>query len=210
MPIQATWSNKAMREGHSPCQPDPFSIHFGVPFYSIAPLGLESINVTLPDLAPWKQGLLTTKGYQIHDDNTVDFEVGFFSDTPLRRPWTLVPLEGNPVASADNKRLNIALGPNRTPTAMGQNGDKVTVHVEFDASKAVADPRAGILVRFREILEMGDAGLPVGVGGPNALKSFSVPILLAPPASFAAHGPVLDAGVASDAGAASDAAKDGP
>jgi hypothetical protein len=187
LPVQAIWSNLAVREGHCPCQPDPFSKHFGVPYFSVTPLHLQTIQVEVPQYLIPKDGVRTTKGYPIGADNTVDFEIGFFSDGPLR-PWTVVPIEADPTVLGGTevapalRRTSITLGADDAQTFRGRNGDKVVVHVRFDPSRSAANPTLPVLIRFRNFLDVPDADLPAAVGGPDTLRSIHPPlVLLAPP-----------------------------
>lgn len=116
--VQRLWSNKQGPLGHSPCQP------YQGPYFNMAPLALQDITIDLSKLGG--QGTLKTKGYAAKVGDTIQIEVGFYSDMMTSIPWTVSVAESNPLVNQVTGRLAVSIDPNKTS---GVNGEKTFVIV---------------------------------------------------------------------------------
>ncbi len=73
--VQRTWSNKAAKAGHDPCQPADGSAYF-----NSMPVLPETVTLG---------GQITTKGITIPVGGTGTVEVDLFSDADTKGPWTV-------------------------------------------------------------------------------------------------------------------------
>ena len=114
-PLQRMWSNVGAHEGHNPCVPIPTD-----PYYNVTPLSLETISVFVNTDTKASTGL----GYRVPIGTTKTIHVGYYSDAPIKAPWTLTAVEGSYFSPASNKRVTITVG-----RGSGNTGDTDTLTI---------------------------------------------------------------------------------
>lgn len=88
--VQRSWSNASAAAGHDPCVPVG-----GGPYASVTPLNQQLISLDLS----WFGGSsnVQTLGYRVLVGQTMSIPLGFHTDVPTATPWTITPVEGNPL-----------------------------------------------------------------------------------------------------------------
>lgn len=121
--VQRTWSNKAAKAGHDPCEPDGTS-----PFFNSIPVYKDSISVPVPGVL----GGVTSKGLKIPVGQSETVELDLYSDGPTSGPWTV---SGVDLASAFKGGMpDLEFSFDKTT---GTNGDKIMMTVKaLKASKS--------------------------------------------------------------------------
>jgi hypothetical protein len=149
--VQRTWSNKAGRAGHDPCQPAPSD-----PYFNVTPLNLGMVYVTLPtQLTGGAAQNLQTKGLHIAVGDTQVLDLGFYSDAPTSGPWALGYSLGSPLSQTKPTYLTVTL--DRTT---GQNGEKAHATVKVNS----AGKLKGELLVFRSTLGGLSHYMPILIG----------------------------------------------
>jgi hypothetical protein len=110
--VQRQWSNASAKAGHNPCVPAPSAVYFNV-----TPLGAAPVTIDLSRFGGSSKA--KTHGFKASVGESVDIELGFFSDAP-KEPWTIKAYEGNPLLQAKPaNRIDLTLD-----KTSGQNGEK--------------------------------------------------------------------------------------
>jgi hypothetical protein len=112
--VQRTWSDKAAKAGHDPCQPADTT-----PYFNSMPVLPETLNVA---------GQITTKGVTIPLGQTKTIEVDLFSDAKTVGPWMVSATDS---ATLQGQAAELAFSWDRTT---GLNGEKL--HLSITVNKA--------------------------------------------------------------------------
>lgn len=124
--VQRQWSNAAAKAGRDPCVPASTD-----PYFTVVPLGTESITVNMSSYGGSSRTL--TKGFHVAVGETRQIEVGFISEAATSGDWTIDPQEGTPIpgfGGGDTGHLDLrVIGPDT-----GRNGNKATIQVTVNSA----------------------------------------------------------------------------